>query len=153
MSVIVGGIVLGLLVGSFLTVVIYRLPVMLEREWRRSSLEVLAAAGNDTSPANTPEDTEPFNLVQPRSRCQNCGAQVKAWQNIPVVSWLLLRGRCANCATPISARYPVIELITGGLSGLVVWQFGSGFEAAAVLLLVWSLTALTMIDIDHCQCY
>ncbi len=85
----------------------------------------------------------------PRSRCSACGAQITALQNIPVVSWLLLGGKCANCKTEISARYPVVELLTGLLSGLVVWRFGLTLESGAALLLVWSLIALTLIDIDH----
>jgi leader peptidase (prepilin peptidase)/N-methyltransferase len=162
---IAGGIVLGLLVGSFLNVVIYRLPVMLEREWREQCQDLLAAAGtappndkqgedpnehpNENPSENPNEDSEPFNLVQPRSRCPECGAQVKAWQNMPVISWLLLRGKCASCNTAISARYPAIEILTGLLSGLVAWRFGITLEAAGILLLVWALIALTVIDIDH----
>jgi leader peptidase (prepilin peptidase)/N-methyltransferase len=143
MAAICGGILLGLLIGSFLNVVIYRLPVMLEREWLHEARSLLA----DGEPPV--DDSEPFNLVTPRSRCQSCGAQIAAWQNIPVISWLLLGGRCAACKTSISARYPLIELITGALSGAVVWQFGSGPAAGVILVLVWSLIALTMIDIDH----
>jgi leader peptidase (prepilin peptidase)/N-methyltransferase len=85
----------------------------------------------------------------PRSRCSACGAQITAWQNIPVISWLLLGGKCAGCKARISARYPVVEVLTGLLSGLVVWKFGLTLESGAALLLVWSLIALTLIDIDH----
>jgi len=140
-----GAALLGLLVGSFLNVVIYRLPVMLERTWREQALEILEQDNQATAAAQP----ETFNLVTPRSRCPACGTQVAAWQNIPVVSWLLLRGRCSSCGTSISARYPIIELLTGLLSGLIVWEFGAGLTAAFVLLLVWGLIALTMIDFDH----
>jgi leader peptidase (prepilin peptidase)/N-methyltransferase len=143
---IAAGILLGLLVGSFLNVVIYRLPIMLEREWREQCEELLAADGRAT-PATEP--LEVFNLLQPRSRCPACGAPVRAWQNIPVVSWLLLGGRCSSCKTAISVRYPLVELATGLLSGLLVWRFGATLDAAFALLLLWSLVALTMIDIDQ----
>ena len=144
-AAISGGVILGLLVGSFLNVVIYRLPVMMDRAWRQHAQEILATAGN----AADDGEPETFNLLVPRSRCPACGTQVAAWQNVPVISWLLLRGRCAACKTPISVRYPVIEMITGLLSGVVVWQFGSGLTAGFVLLLVWGLITLTMIDFDH----
>jgi leader peptidase (prepilin peptidase)/N-methyltransferase len=143
-AAICGAVLLGLLIGSFLNVVIYRLPVMMEREWRSQAREVLA----DT-PAPAEDDDAEFNLLRPRSRCQSCGTQIAAWHNIPVISWLLLRGRCAACGTGISPRYPIIELVSGLLSGLVVWHFGDGWLAAAVLLLVWGLIVLTMIDVDH----
>jgi len=135
---------MGLLFGSFLNVVIYRLPVMMEREWRLQAHEQLTGLARVTN-----DQQAAFNLLTPRSRCSSCGTQVVAWQNIPVISWLLLHGKCASCKTPISARYPIIELVTGLLSGIVVWQFGDGLTAAAVLVLVWSLIVLTMIDIDH----
>jgi leader peptidase (prepilin peptidase)/N-methyltransferase len=145
---IAGGILLGLLVGSFLNVVIYRLPIMMDNEWRAHCRELLgtqpAPSGNTDS--NPPE---PFNLIQPRSRCSNCGTMVTAWQNIPVVSWLWLGGKCASCKTAISARYPVIEILTGLLSGIVVWKFGVSPESGAALLLTWALIALAVIDIDH----
>lgn len=142
---IAGGILLGLLVGSFLNVVIYRLPVMLEREWRQQCQELLAHDGQATS-GEKPQEV--FNLLQPRSRCPHCGAPVRAWQNIPVLSWLLLGGKCSTCKGSISARYPLIELLTGLLSGLLVWRFGVTIEAAGALLLLWSLIALTVIDLD-----
>jgi leader peptidase (prepilin peptidase)/N-methyltransferase len=147
-AAICGGITLGLLIGSFLNVVIYRLPVMLERAWREQA-KALLNDGEETGEETGKENTERFNLLTPRSRCPSCGAAVAAWQNIPVISWLLLRGRCAACKTPISARYPIIELVTGLLSGAVVWQFGTGLAAGAVLVFVWALIALTMIDVDH----
>jgi leader peptidase (prepilin peptidase) / N-methyltransferase len=143
---IAGAVLLGLLIGSFLNVVIYRLPIMLEREWRQQCQELLATDGHAAHSDNPPEV---FNLVQPRSRCPDCGAPVRAWQNIPVLSWLLLRGKCASCKTSISVRYPLIELVTGLLSGLLIWRFGVNIEAAGALLLLWSLIALTVIDIDQ----
>ncbi len=140
---IAGGVVLGLLVGSFLNVVIYRLPIMMERDWRRQAREML-----DSGDAETGTET-PFNLFTPRSRCPDCGAQIKAWQNIPVLSWVLLRGRCAACNAPIARRYPLIELVSGLLSGLMIWHFGGGPAGLAALFFVWCLIALTVIDFDH----
>jgi leader peptidase (prepilin peptidase)/N-methyltransferase len=133
--------VLGLVVGSFLNVVIYRVPIMLEQEWQTQAAEVLATA------APTPE--QPFNLSTPRSACPSCKAPIKAWQNIPVVSWLALRGRCAACQAKISIRYPLVEITTGLLSVWVVWHFGFGGSALCALLVTWTLIALTGIDIDH----
>jgi leader peptidase (prepilin peptidase)/N-methyltransferase len=139
-----GGVVMGLLFGSFLNVVIYRLPIMLEREWRLQAHEHLTGLER----VNNDQQAR-FNLLTPRSRCSSCGTLVTAWQNIPVISWLLLRGRCASCKASISVRYPIIELLTGLLSGIVVWQFGTGLTAAVTLILLWGLIVLTMIDIDH----
>jgi len=133
--------VLGLVVGSFLNVVIYRLPIMLDREWRTQAAEVLATP--------LPAEDRPFNLSSPRSACPSCKAPIKAWQNIPLVSWLALRGRCAACATRISIRYPLVELTTGLLSLMVAWHFGFGASALCALLVTWTLIALTGIDIDH----
>lgn len=151
---ITGAVILGLLVGSFLNVVIYRLPLMMERDWRKQCAEL--AAVDDGAPAALAADTgatalagDDFNLFTPRSRCPSCETQIKAWQNVPVVSWLLLRGKCAACGQRISARYPVIELVTGALSGLLVWHFGASLMGAASLLFLWALIALTVIDFDH----
>jgi leader peptidase (prepilin peptidase)/N-methyltransferase len=140
-------LVLGLLVGSFLNVVIYRLPVMLERQWREQCVELSAESGETSSPAPAP--VERFNLVVPRSTCPACHAPITALQNIPVLSWVLLRGRCASCGRPISARYPLVEALTGVLSALVAWRLGFGWETPAALVLTWFLIALTFIDIDH----
>jgi leader peptidase (prepilin peptidase)/N-methyltransferase len=142
--------VLGLLVGSFLNVVIHRLPIMMERDWRRQSQEILAADGGGATlqpDADQPHDT--FNLVTPRSVCPSCGVPIKAWQNIPIVSYLALRGRCANCGNAIPARYPVVEAVTGLLSALVAGRFGYSPECVGALLLCWSLMALSVIDLDH----
>ena len=130
---------LGLIVGSFLNVVILRLPKMMEQGWQRDCCEVL------DQPA---PDQEPISLSHPGSHCPGCGAAIKPWQNIPVISWLMLRGRCAQCGMGISVRYPAVELITGVLSGLVAWHFGFGIEALSALALIWMLVALTGIDID-----
>ena len=133
--------VLGLVVGSFLNVVIYRMPIMLEREWRAQAADVLATSA--------PQVEQPFNLSMPPSACPACKAPIKAWQNIPVFSWLALRGRCAACQARISLRYPLIELVTGLLSAWAAWHFGFGAAAFCALLITWTLVALTGIDIDH----
>jgi leader peptidase (prepilin peptidase) / N-methyltransferase len=137
---------LGLIVGSFVNVVIYRLPTMLEREWRTQAAEVLSG-GSAATPGATAEPR--LTLSTPRSACPKCKAPITAWQNIPLVSWLVLRGRCASCKTKISVRYPFVELATGILSAWVAWHFGFGLPAACGLLITWSLIALTGIDIDH----
>ena len=134
--------VLSLMVGSFLNVVILRLPKMMELEWQA---EIDEAAGKETA------DSEPqtFNLSKPRSRCNNCGHMITWYENVPVISWLILRGKCSTCSTSISARYPLIEALTALLGGFIGWQYGLGLEGAGLLLLTWSLIALTFIDIDH----
>jgi leader peptidase (prepilin peptidase)/N-methyltransferase len=141
---------LGLVIGSFLNVVIYRLPIMLERDWRAQAAELLPSVSDTgaTMPA-VEAIPEQFSLSTPRSACPVCKAPIPAWQNIPVVSWLMLRGRCAACKTKISVRYPVVELATGLLSAWVAWHFGFGAPAACGLLVTWALIALTGIDIDH----
>lgn len=130
---------LGLIVGSFLNVVILRLPKMMEQGWQRECCEVL----DQPAPVQ-----EPISLSHPGSHCPGCGVAIKPWQNIPVFSWLFLRGRCAQCGMGISVRYPAVELITGILSGLAAWQFGFGIEALSALALIWMLVALAGIDID-----
>jgi leader peptidase (prepilin peptidase) / N-methyltransferase len=142
--------VLGLVVGSFLNVVIYRLPIILERDWRAQAAELLPSDSSATTLTSiTQAVPERFSLSTPRSACPACKAPIKAWQNIPVLSWLVLRGRCASCKVRISARYPLVELATGLLSAGVAWHFGFGAPAACALLLTWALIALTGIDIDH----
>ncbi|HEY4873407.1 MAG TPA: prepilin peptidase [Steroidobacteraceae bacterium] len=131
----------GLLIGSFLNVVIHRLPVMLERQWRAECEELAAGAAPETS-------AEPFNLMVPRSACPACRAPITAWQNIPLLSYLALRGRCAACRAPISLRYPLVEALTGALSAAVAWKFGFGAAAGEALILTWFLVALTFIDMD-----
>ena len=133
--------VLGLIVGSFLNVVIYRLPVMMQREWRRDCLEFLEQPGEGES--------DKFNLSTPRSRCGNCGHQITALENIPLVSYLVLGGKCSSCKTPISIQYPLVELFTGFLSFVVGWHFGVGLQAMAALIFTWCLIAASGIDIGH----
>lgn len=142
--------VLGLLIGSFLNVVIYRVPLMLQREWEFQCRELLCESGaaemQDTIPEN---NAVRFNLLYPNSRCPACEAPIRAWQNIPILSYLLLRGKCANCKASISIRYPIIEAVTALLSCFVAWHFGASWQTTAMLLLSWVLIALTMIDFDH----
>jgi leader peptidase (prepilin peptidase)/N-methyltransferase len=140
---------IGLLIGSFLNVVIYRLPIILEREWRSQAAEALSTGTTSTQEPPPATALENFTLSTPRSACPNCKAPITALQNIPVVSWLVLRGRCASCKTKISVRYPLVELTTAVLSAWVAWHFGFGAPAACALLLTWALIALTGIDIDH----
>ena len=135
---------LSLLVGSFLNVVIHRLPIMLDRQWKQQAEDVLG-----TAPAAPAGPAVTFNLVTPRSRCPSCGVLIKAHQNIPVVSYLLLGGRCANCGTGISPRYPLVEIATAILSAIVVWRFGWHWQSLAALVFTWALVALTVIDLDH----
>ncbi len=139
---------LGLLVGSFLNVVIYRLPKMMERDWQDQCRDFLTNDGDIAAlPANDSKQ-EPFNLMVPASRCPHCGHKIKPWENIPVISYLFLRGKCSNCKAGISARYPVIELVTGLLSVAVVFYVGVNWSGLAALVFTWSLMALTMIDFD-----
>jgi leader peptidase (prepilin peptidase)/N-methyltransferase len=130
-----------LMIGSFLNVVIYRLPLMMQREWRDQCQELLAEAGPDL-----PEGR--FNLVVPRSRCPSCGEAIKAWQNIPVFSYLLLGARCANCQKAIAVRYPLVELLTAVLAGVCAWRFGFGWEALMAIGLTFALVAISLIDAD-----
>jgi leader peptidase (prepilin peptidase)/N-methyltransferase len=138
---------ISLMVGSFLNVVIYRLPVMLKREWQHDCVHFLTEEHNQRFD-NLPETRETFNLSVPRSRCPSCGHQITAIENIPVISWLFLRGKCSACGTRISIRYPVIELTTALLSTLVAYHFGAQWFTLAAILLTWALIALTMIDFD-----
>lgn len=139
---IAGCLLLGLLVGSFLNVVIYRLPKMMEQQWR-SECRVILALDEEA------EATSNFNLAFPQSHCPTCQAPIKPWQNVPIVSWLLLKGRCASCKTAISPRYPIIEFCAGLLAALAAWQFGATWQLPLVLVLGWALLAMTVIDIDH----
>lgn len=135
---VVAGI-LGLMVGSFLNVVIHRLPKMLEREWQAECAEL---AGKK------PKPQAPYNLVVPRSACPHCGHKIGALENIPIVSYLVLGGKCRGCRAPISARYPTVEAASGILSAFIAWHFGFGAAALGALLLMWALLALTFIDFD-----
>lgn len=135
--------ILGLMVGSFLNVVVYRLPVILQRDWQAQARDVLEVPQDETG------EQQPFNLLWPPSRCQHCSAPVRAWQNIPVLSWLLLRGRCKECGGRISLRYPLVEVASAALSVLVAWQFGLSGQGIGMLVLTWGLLALSLIDADH----
>lgn len=136
-----GLLCLGLLVGSFLNVVIYRLPLMMETRWRRDCCELLELE---------PERQEaPLNLATPNSHCPQCKAAIKPWHNVPVLSYLLLGGKCSNCAARISPRYPIIELVTGLMTLSLAWFFDVSPALLGAVLLTWSLIALTMIDFDH----
>ncbi len=131
--------VIGLLIGSFLNVVIHRLPKMMEAEWQAQCAELRGEA--------VPEPSR-YNLWTPRSACPHCGHAITALENIPVLSWLWLRGRCAGCGVSISVRYPLVELLTAALSAVVAWKWGASVETAGALLLVWTLVALAFIDLD-----
>jgi leader peptidase (prepilin peptidase)/N-methyltransferase len=137
-----GIVLLSLLVGSFLNVVIYRLPVMMEREWKAEARALLDIELEDEKP-------ETFNLAFPNSHCPHCNTAIKSWQNIPVFSYLLLAGKCGNCQSPISKRYPLIEAVTAMLAAIIVWQLNTIPEIMAALFFSWALICLTMIDIDH----
>jgi len=137
-----------LCIGSFLNVVIYRLPLMMQREWQSECRLLLEdeLTGNKPKQANI---NEPFNLVKPNSTCPKCKTAIKPWQNIPIISWLMLKGKCASCSNPISARYPAVELITALLSLIVAYSFGATEQALLYIFVTWILVALTFIDIDH----
>lgn len=131
--------ILGLLVGSFLNVVIHRLPKMMERDWQAQCAELRG---------ETPPKTEPFSLISPRSRCPACGHQIRALENIPLLSYLFLGGRCRACKAAISPRYPVVETLSGILSGYAAWRFGPTWAAAGAIVFVWCMIVLTFIDFD-----
>ena len=133
---------LGLVVGSFLNVVIHRLPTMLENTWSRECREHLG-----DNPAITPV-REPFNLLTPASRCPQCGHRITALENIPVISYLLLRGRCSGCGTGIPLRYPAVEIGTAVLSVITALHFGYSVQTLAALAFTWALVPLFMIDFD-----
>jgi leader peptidase (prepilin peptidase)/N-methyltransferase len=137
-ALILASLLLGLVIGSFLNVVAYRLPVMMQRAWQAEVAEVPGA-----------EDQERFDLVWPRSRCPHCNHPIRAFHNIPVLSWLLLKGRCADCKEPVSARYPIVEALTALASVAVASHFGATWATPAALVLTWFLIALTLIDLDH----
>lgn len=132
---------LGLLVGSFLNVVIHRLPRMMELDWQQQAREALGLPEGEQRPT--------YNLVLPNSQCPHCAHEIKPWENIPLVSWLALGGKCSSCKAPISKRYPLVELACGVLSAFIAWHYGFGWQAGAMLLLTWGLLAMSMIDVDH----
>jgi len=130
-------LVVGLVVGSFLNVVIHRLPIMMERAWQADCAELAGAE---------PPKHERYNLVVPRSGCPKCGYRIPAWQNVPVVSWIVLRGKCAGCKTPIGLRYPLVELLAGAGAALSAWHFGVTLAALGAMVFIWSTIALAFID-------
>ena len=132
---------LGLVVGSFLNVVIYRLPLMMETRWRKDCCELLEVPQEKEAPRLT--------LATPNSHCPHCGSAIKPWQNIPVLSYLLLRGKCAVCGVGISLRYPTIELITGLLTLSLAWYFALSPALLGAVIFTWALVTMTMIDVDH----
>ncbi len=144
---LLAGLLLGLVVGSFLNVVIYRLPLQLESVWRRDSLEFLGIEAEAGSPEVDADSAG--NLLFPASHCPRCRAPIRPWQNIPVLSYLLQRGRCAVCAAPISRQYPLVELAGGLATVWVVYSFGITATALMALVFTWTLIALTGIDINH----
>ncbi|WP_417665808.1 prepilin peptidase [Pseudidiomarina sp.] len=138
--VTVFGLLLGLVVGSFLNVVIGRFPIMMQRQWQRECAEVSGT---------TPEAHAPFNLAKPNSHCPKCKAPIKWYDNIPVISWLMLRAKCRSCGTGISIRYPLIELLTGVVFALIVWNLGFTFTTFVYLFLACLLISMFFIDADH----
>jgi len=141
----------GLLIGSFLNVVIYRIPVMLDNEWREAATDILEEQGvNVEEPkSKESEESKPFNLVVPRSACQTCGHQITAMENVPIISYLFLRGKCSGCKSSISVRYPLIELLTGLLFAFSAYQFGWSQQTVATIILSGMLITLIFIDIDR----
>jgi len=138
-------LVVGLMVGSFLNVVIHRLPKMMDAEWRQQCIEFLHPEQAENSPAG---DKPRYNLVVPRSACPSCGHNISAIENVPVLSYLFLGGRCKACRAPIGLRYPAVEALTGLLTGFVAWHFGVTWSALFAIVFVWALVALTFIDAD-----
>ena len=143
----------GLCIGSFLNVVIHRLPKMMEREWREQCAEL--AAGIGESAAGSPVPLPPakkeqgrYNLLVPRSACPNCGHRITALKNIPLISWIALRGKCSACGMKISARYPVVEAAAGAIAAYAAWRYGPSLAALGAMVFCWAMLALTVIDLD-----
>jgi leader peptidase (prepilin peptidase)/N-methyltransferase len=135
----------GLCVGSFLNVVIHRLPKMMERAWRADCAELMGAQSPILPGQPVPEQGR-YNLFVPRSQCPGCGCAIKAWQNVPVLSWIFLKGKCANCNAPISLKYPLVELLAGVGAAGSAWHFGFGLAALGAALFIWCTLALAFID-------
>lgn len=142
---IIAVLTIGLLVGSFLNVVILRLPIMMFRSWKKECQEVDQLPDH---PALKDLD-KPFNLVTPNSHCRNCGTPIKSWQNIPVISYLMLKGKCGECGTAIGIRYPAVELVSGLMSLALIAIYPWGWPLAAMLVFTWLLIAMSVIDIDY----
>ena len=141
---------LGLIVGSFLNVVIHRLPIMLEKTWHAQCEAFLKTEPSaETQTDKKSSESAPYNLVVPRSRCPSCGHMITAMENIPVISYLLLKGKCSACGVSIPVRYPTVEVSTAILSAIVALQFGPSWQTVAGLFFTWALIALTVIDFDH----
>jgi len=150
-ALIVMCLIFGLLVGSFLNVVIFRYPIMMFREWEEMAKEILNDRGFKVSAPDKPFDKQPkqFNLVVPRSACPKCDHKITSLENIPVISYLILRGKCRDCKNPISIRYPLVELLTGVCFALAANHFGFGWPLVATLLITAYFVAMSFIDIDH----
>ena len=142
-------VVLGLLIGSFLNVIVYRLPIVMERDWKQQCYDYLEIENAEPHTHLTSEKFEVFNLWKPDSHCLECNHEIRVWENIPVLSFVLLGGKCSKCKMSISVRYPSVEVVTGILSGLVAYTFGATWLTLAVLILTWSLVVLTLIDFEH----
>lgn len=136
-------VIFGLLAGSFINVVIYRLPIIMERTWRKECRALLNIENKEFS-----DKDSKFDLITPRSRCPSCGHKISAWENIPIISFLLLRGKCFECKMPISFRYPLIELLSAATACVIAIHFGCSLEALLAMLLTWALIALSIIDYD-----
>jgi len=143
------GVLLGLLVGSFLNVVVYRIPVMMQRDWKAQCYEYLEIDNPESDSSDSSAQYKTFNLLKPDSHCPNCDHKITALENVPVISYLFLQGKCSECETSISIRYPLVELVTGVFSGLVVLSFGVTWLTLALLVFTWSLIVLALIDFDH----
>ncbi len=146
---IIASLVLGLLVGSFLNVIIYRMPVILQRDWKRQCSEFLEIDNSLSEDKSHSLKHEVFNLQQPASHCPHCYHKIKPWENVPLISYIALGGKCSNCKAKISLRYPSVEFINGVLSALVAFTFGATWLTLALLIFTWSLLVLTLIDFDH----
>ena len=142
-------VVLGLLIGSFLNVIVYRLPIVMERDWKQQCCDYLEIENAEPHTHLTSEKFEVFNLWKPDSHCLECNHEIRVWENIPVLSFVLLGGKCSKCKMSISVRHPSVEVVTGILSGLVAYTFGATWLTLAVLILTWSLVVLTLIDFEH----
>ena len=140
-AVIIAAAIIGLVVGSFLNVVIHRLPIMMKREWQRDCAELLEIPTNINK--------EKFDLILPPSRCPSCSHAITMLENIPIISYIFLRGRCSSCQQKISIRYPIIEFSSMLLAAITAWKFGYGWPLLGALLLTWSLLAASIIDLDH----
>ncbi|MBT8142737.1 MAG: A24 family peptidase [Gammaproteobacteria bacterium] len=135
---------LGLAVGSFLNVVIHRTPLMMKRDWRMQAIEIL-----DIGSQFPDEETSTYNLVKPDSHCPKCDHKIRWYENLPVISYLVLKGKCSSCKNPISLRYPLVELLTGIVSGFIAWHFGATTQLLPALILSWGIIAMVGIDFDH----